>query len=92
MQISPTNPLRPLSGDDVALGILTISHKTAAKSGVTVVALLFFRSLNCRRLRISAETRSRWLMIRCKKQQKQQTVPCGFRHRPLDSGASYECV
>ena len=36
--------------------------------------LLFFRSLERRWPRISAETRSRSLIIRCKKQQKQQAV------------------
>jgi hypothetical protein len=85
MQIAPTNPLEPLCGDDIALGIIAILSKTAAKSGVTVAALLFFRSLNRLRLRVSAETRSRWLMIRCKKQQKQlamlpPTPPAGLAH------------
>jgi len=31
MQISPTNPLRALSGDDVSFGIFAISHKNSAK-------------------------------------------------------------
>jgi hypothetical protein len=31
MQISPTNPLKPLSGDGVAFNILAISHKNSGK-------------------------------------------------------------
>jgi hypothetical protein len=72
MQISPTNQLNPfpaMMSPSVFLPFLT---KTAAKNGVTVAALLLFRSLNRQRLRISPETRSRWLIICCKKQQKQQ--------------------
>jgi hypothetical protein len=77
-------PAKPISGNDVAFGILAFSQ-TAAKGGVIAMPLLFFRSLERRRLRISAETRSRWLMIRCKEQQKQLAVclptpPAGFVH------------
>jgi hypothetical protein len=31
MQISPTNPLKPLSGDEVGFNILAISHKNSGK-------------------------------------------------------------
>jgi hypothetical protein len=54
------------------------------------VALLFFRSLDRQRRRVSAETRPRWLIIRCKKQQKQPAVPL-VSDTARRVGASYEC-
>ena len=50
--------------------------------------LLFFRSLERRWPRISAETRSRSLIIRCKKQQKQQAVNTSAPSHSHDSSGN----
>jgi hypothetical protein len=65
-------------GGGAAFGILAISVQNRRKRGVTVVALLLLRSLNRRRLRISAGTRSRWLITGCKNSQPVGTLslPC----------------
>src|SRR5260370_41709387 len=58
------------------------ARQTAKNSQKNEIIPLFFRAPNRRLSRISRRTRCRWLIIRCKKQQKQPDSPRGGEAQP----------